>query len=64
MVRNSLSYSFSLDIMALLLFLMSPLFLRFIEASALPTLSMDKTFHVWHAELRDFVLIPLLSHVH
>ena len=43
MVITSLSYSFSLDMMTLLLFFLSTLFSRFVEASALPSLSMAKT---------------------
>ena len=63
MQPNLSSYPFSLKFMTFLLFFVPALFSRFIEASALPSLSMDQTPHVQHAVLRDFLLI-LLSQVH
>ena len=60
---NSLSYLISLDYMTFLLFFISALFPHFIEASALPSLSMDKTLSRSACRVRDLVLI-LLSQVH
>ena len=62
MLPSSLSHSFSLDLMIFLLSFLSALFSCVVEASAIPSLSMDNIL-VQHPELRDFPLI-LPSHVH